>query len=57
MTEHRTVSRWAVVVVAAALSIPLVVAVLQMREPTWHPVLGGLLAIHEARKDARAGSA
>jgi demethylmenaquinone methyltransferase/2-methoxy-6-polyprenyl-1,4-benzoquinol methylase len=24
---------------------------------TWHPVLGGLLAIHEARKDARAGSA
>jgi hypothetical protein len=47
MNEHRSVSRWVVVVVAAALSIPLVVAVLQMREPTWHPVLD--LAMTELR--------
>lgn len=47
MTAPRRVSRWAVIAVAAALSIPLVVAVLQMREPTWHPVLD--LAMTELR--------
>jgi hypothetical protein len=47
MTTPRPVHRWAVVVVAAALSIPLVVGVLQMREPTWHPVLD--LAMTELR--------
>lgn len=47
MTSHPGVGRWAVVLVAAALSIPLVVAVVQMREPTWHPVLD--LAMTELR--------
>ena len=47
MTPRHDVRRWAVVVVAVALSIPLVVAVVQMREPTWRPVLD--LAMTELR--------
>ena len=47
MTIHGGVRRGAVVVVAIALCIPLVVGVVQMREPDWHPVLD--LAMTELR--------
>lgn len=47
MTERLPVPRWAVALVAAALCLPLVVAVAQLREPTWTPVLD--LAMTELR--------
>lgn len=47
MTSARPVARWTVVAVAAALALPLVVAAVQMRTPTWHPVLD--LAMTELR--------
>lgn len=47
MTGRRAVPAWAVGVVAVALALPLVVAVIQMRTPQWHPVLD--LAMTELR--------
>jgi hypothetical protein len=47
MSERRSVPAWAAAVVAAALALPLVVAVVQMRSPTWRPVLD--LAMTELR--------
>lgn len=47
MTVRRAVPGWAVVLIAVALSVPLVVAVVQMRSPRWHPVLD--LAMTELR--------
>lgn len=47
MTERSTVPRWAVFIVAAALSVPLIVATVQMKTPTWSPVLD--LAMTELR--------
>jgi len=44
---RRSVPRWAVLVVAAALALPLAVAVAQLRSPTWRPVLD--LAMTELR--------
>ena len=56
MTERPTVPRWAVVLVAAALGLPLVVALVQMRSPQWHPVLD--LAMTELRvRDVGTGDA
>lgn len=47
MSERRAVPGWAVALVAAALAIPLILAVVQMRTPRWHPVLD--LAMTELR--------
>lgn len=47
MTERRSVPAWGVGAVAALLALPLVVAVVQLRSPQWHPVLD--LAMTELR--------
>lgn len=47
MTAHHRVPGWAVGAVAVVLALPLLVAVVQMRSPTWYPVLD--LAMTELR--------